>query len=113
VGLLGVTFKENVPDLRNSRVPDIIDELRQYGIEPLVHDSRADADEARATYGLELTDLEEFTDLDAIILAVPHSGYAQLLREPQRFLRPNGILIDIKAALRGQEPQADVRYWSL
>jgi len=113
VGLLGITFKENVPDLRNSRVPDIIEELREYGIEPLVHDSRADADEARATYGLELSDLEGFTDLDALILAVPHSGYAQLLRDPHRFLRPNGILIDIKAALRGQEPQADVRYWSL
>ena len=113
VGLLGLTFKENVPDLRNSRVPDIIEELREYGIEPLVNDLRADPDEARAAYGLELVELDEFKDLDALILAVPHSGYAQLLNEPLRFLRRDGILIDIKAALRGQEPRGDVRYWSL
>jgi len=113
VGLLGLTFKENVPDLRNSRVPDIIAELGEYGIEPLVHDARADGEQAKEEYGVVLNSLEEFVDLDALILAVPHSGYAQMLREPLRFLRPDGILIDIKAALRGREPDGGVRYWSL
>src|SRR5690554_4187240 len=66
VGILGLTFKENVPDLRNSRVPDIVRELRQFGIEPLIHDALADADEARHEYGLELTSLDAFRDLDGL-----------------------------------------------
>lgn len=113
VGVLGLTFKENVPDLRNSRVPDIVEELVEYGIRPAVHDDRADAAEAAAEYGIELAELDELNDLDALILAVPHNGYAQMLRDPQRFLRPDGILIDIKAALRDHKPDGGIRYWSL
>src|SRR5690606_36984840 len=72
VGVLGLTFKENVPDLRNSRVPDIVAELREYGIVRVIHDHRADPEEAKAEYGVELSDLQHFHDLDALILAVPH-----------------------------------------
>ena len=113
VGVFGLTFKEDVPDLRNSRVPDIIEELNEYGIEPLVYDDRANPEEAAAEYGIELAGLEEFENLDALILAVPHSGYAQMLRDPRRFLRADGILMDVKAALREREPDDGIRYWSL
>src|SRR5262249_47491856 len=70
VGVLGLTFKENVSDLRNSRVPDIIFELKAFGIEPVVHDAVASAEEAHEEYGISLSPLEKFTDLDGLILAV-------------------------------------------
>ena len=117
VGIMGLTFKENVPDLRNSRVPDIIEELKSYGIVPLVHDARADAQEAADEYGLVLSPLEEFTGLDALILAVPHSEYLSELSDPLRFVRRDGVLIDVKSVLRHNVnfvgKDAHVRYWSL
>jgi len=117
VGILGLTFKENVPDLRNSRVPDIIAELRDYGIQPLVHDVRADPEEAVHEYGIEFTPMSKFSDLDALILAVPHVEYLPEFEHPLRFLRSGGVLIDIKSALRHVASvagsDAPVRYWCL
>src|SRR5439155_9722331 len=78
VGVLGLTFKENVRDLRNSKVPDIVHELRQFGIEPLIHDAMADVAEATHEYGLQLSALEQFHDLDALIFAVAHRAYLEL-----------------------------------
>src|SRR6516225_7094603 len=72
VGVIGLTFKEEVPDLRNSRVPDILAELRSFGIHALVHDPMADREEALHEYGVELVDLDAFKELDALIFAVPH-----------------------------------------
>src|SRR5215469_13802657 len=72
VGIIGLTFKEEVPDLRNSRVPDILAELRSFGIHALVHDPMADWEEALHEYGVNLVDLKEFDQLDALVLAVPH-----------------------------------------
>src|SRR6516225_5627181 len=72
VGVIGLTFKEEVPDLRNSRVPDILAELRSFGVNALVHDPMADREEALHEYGVKLVDLDAFKDLDALILAVPH-----------------------------------------
>jgi len=113
VGLLGLTFKENVPDLRNSRAPDIVSELRAFGIAPLVHDPRADPDEARREFGIELNALETFAGLDGLVLAVGHSDY---LADPGRLvamLRPGGVLVDVKSVLDPSRLRADIRYWSL
>ena len=112
VGVLGLTFKENVPDLRNSRVPDIVSELASYGVAALVHDPLADAEEAKREYGIELQPLSAVTDLDALVLAVPHRELVEQASCPSRFLRPGGVLIDVKAALRGLD-LGDVLYWSL
>src|SRR5690606_31826417 len=112
VGVLGLTFKENVPDLRNSRVPDIVSELASYGVAALVHDPLADAEEAKREYGIELQPLSALTDLDALVLAVPHRELVEQASCPSRFLRPGGVLIDVKAALRGLD-LGDVVYWSL
>jgi UDP-N-acetyl-D-galactosamine dehydrogenase len=114
VGILGVTFKENVPDLRNSRVPDIVGELRNYGVETLVHDPLADPLEAQGEYGLDLAELTSFQGLHALILAVPHNEYltgdaAELLKT----LSDNGILIDVKSALEPASILPSVHYWSL
>ena len=113
VAILGLTFKENVPDLRNSRVPDIVFELRQFGISPIVHDGMANADEAMHEYGLALADLDEARDLDALILAVPHALY---LREPERLTAavvPGGVLMDVKSAIDRKSVAPSIRYWSL
>lgn len=111
VGVLGLTFKENVPDLRNSRVPDIIHELRQFGIEPLVHDPYADPAEAKHEYDLTLSELSEFALLDAVILAVPHSAYfAEHENDVAEILRSSSIVVDVKSALMSDSYH---KYWSL
>ena len=77
IGIVGLTFKEDVPDLRNSRVPDILAELREYGIAARVADPLADAAEARREYGIDLVDLDQLDGLDGLILAVPHRVLGQ------------------------------------
>ncbi|WP_018954521.1 nucleotide sugar dehydrogenase [Thioalkalivibrio sulfidiphilus] len=114
VGILGLTFKENVPDLRNSRVPDIVKELRQFGIEPLIHDALADADEARHEYDLELASLDAFRDLDGLILAVPHKAYQQQGAEGLRAMMvEGGVFVDVKSAMRPEDINGKHVYWSL
>ncbi len=119
VGVLGLTFKENVPDLRNTRVIDVIEELREYKVEVLVHDPAADPEEALHEYGLRLAPLEEFRDLSAVILAVPHEAYKRLPLTELRawFGTTNGerpILLDVKAALDPATVRAaGMEYWRL
>ncbi len=114
VGILGLTFKENVPDLRNSRVPDIVEELREFGIEPLVHDAMASSVDAEHEYGIALSPLEALVDLDALVLAVTHDGYMAV--SPSAWcerLRDRGVLIDVKSAFDRAALPSSVRYWSL
>ncbi len=114
VGVLGLSFKENVPDLRNSRVPDILRELVSFGIEALIHDPLADPAQAQHEYGLELSPLELLRDLDGLVLAVPHRAYLALGEAGMAaLLRPSGILIDVKSALDPTRLPAEQTYWSL
>ena len=114
VGVLGLTFKENVPDLRNSRVPDILGELRQFGIETLVHDPRADAREAHEEYGVKLSPLAEFDQLDALVLAVSHSEFIAMgAAKIAALVKPGGVLIDVKSALDSTVVPAGTHYWCL
>jgi UDP-N-acetyl-D-galactosamine dehydrogenase len=114
VGVLGLTFKENVRDLRNSRVPDIVRELKQFGIEPLVHDPLANPQEAKREYGIELKDWQQLADLDAVVLAVTHRNYLEM---PQyqllSCLQPGGILMDIKSIFHPSMLPSGITYWSL
>lgn len=96
VGVCGLTFKEDVPDLRNSRVPDIVRELADFGIRPLVHDPHADPAEALAEYGVELRPLEELTSLDAMVLAVPHRAYREMGASLWGRVGEGGVVIDVK-----------------
>ncbi len=116
VGVLGLTFKENVPDLRNSKVPDIINELREYGVNVLVHDPMAEREEAVAEYGIHLVDWKELKDLDGLILAVAHRDYARMnledLLKPLRSLN-NGVLIDVKSMLELGKVPGSLKYWRL
>ena len=114
IGILGLTFKENVPDLRNSRVPDVVAELREVGIEPLVHDPRADGAEAHHEYGLTLSDWNELTELDGVILAVPHVEY--LTRSTEELLSivsAGGAVVDVKSMLDPADVPSEYNYWSL
>lgn len=114
--VLGLTFKENVPDIRNTRVVDILAELTTYGIEPLVHDPLADVAEARHEYGLELTPLEGLAAVDAVIFAVAHDAYKTF--SPADFARlcgsGGGVVIDVKSQLdRAAIEGAGLVYWAL
>lgn len=114
VGVFGLTFKENCPDLRNSRVPDIIDELTDFGVHVLVHDALADRDEAHEIYGVDLQSLEDMQELDAIILAVGHKAYDAMA--PQQWcerLSAHGSFIDVKSRFSPSDFNADCPYWSL
>jgi len=115
VGVFGLTFKENVADIRNSKVPDILKELKEFGIDAKLTDPYADPAETKHEYGLGLTKLEEMRDLDALILAVSHSQY---VGQPLSFLleriKPGGVLVDVKSAINPAEiPAGRVSYWCL
>lgn len=116
VAVLGLTFKENVPDLRNSKVPDIIHELKEYGVQVLVHDPIAESEEAVEEYGIHLSTWEQLKDVDGIVLAVSHQAYAEM--DSQKLLLPlrsqrDGVVIDVKCMLDQAKLPASIKYWRL
>ncbi|MCD6586891.1 MAG: nucleotide sugar dehydrogenase [Desulfobacteraceae bacterium] len=115
VGILGLTFKEDCADLRNSRVIDIIEELESYAIHPIVHDPLADAKEAKSFFNINLSPMEEITNLDAVIIAVGHQLYKSIpLDKLINHLNPNGCIIDIKSILDVSEvKKSGINYWRL
>ncbi len=116
VAILGFTFKENCPDTRNSKVFDIVKELREYGIEPLVADPQADAAEAKRLYGIDFAAMDSVKGMDAVILAVAHSDFAAFTQEDLAAFFGAGqrVLLDLKGLLdRAQCEAAGYRYWRL
>lgn len=117
VAILGFTFKENCPDTRNTRVIDIVHELNEYGIQPIIADPEADSVEMEREYGITLTAMESIKDVDAIILAVAHEAFRSL--DEQAFssmyaLAQTKVLLDIKGILNRQTYQnAGYIYWRL
>ena len=117
IGVLGLTFKENVPDLRNTKVVDIIRELCDFRMHVLVHDPMASPEEAREEYGLTTVGMDELRDLDALIVAVNHDAFTSLtLKEIAGWFRPSvdPILVDVKGVFeRADAEAAGYRYWRL
>ena len=115
VTVLGLTFKENCPDLRNSRVPDILAELASYGLVVNVCDTLADPKEAREEYGIELMTLDDLPRADAVILAVAHREFVNAPVELfERVLAPGGVIVDVKACLeQAKLAAAGFRFWRL
>lgn len=114
VGVLGVTFKENVTDTRNSRVPDIAHELAEFGIEALVYDPLADGEVVRDEYGLELSPLSSFRDLDGVVVAVAHHQVRALGADKIcDMVKPGGVVIDIKSIVNPEALPEHLSYWSL
>jgi len=103
VNLIGLTFKENCPDLRNSKVADIVFELQSYGVEVHVHDPLADAEEAQHEYGIKLESWDSLPKADAVIVAVPHKEVLALsLTDFQAKLNPGACFIDVKSTFDAQ-----------
>ena len=116
VAILGFTFKENCPDTRNTKVFDIVCELREYGIEPVIADPVADTQEAARYYGVKFTDIRDVAGMDAVILAVAHAGFrAFTVADMDRFFAPGRkVLLDVKGIFdRGEFENAGYCYWRL
>jgi UDP-N-acetyl-D-galactosamine dehydrogenase len=114
VGILGLTFKENVPDLRNSKIPDIIAELATFGITALVHDPMGDPHEAYEEYKVKITPLDQLTQLDALIFAVAHRDYVANIGAIFERVRDHGVVIDVKSAVPVSiKPPRGIKLWSL
>lgn len=116
VAILGFTFKEDCPDTRNTKVIEIVKELREYGIEPVIADPEADADEAKRLYGVGFADMDDIKDMDAVILAVAHTKFRGLeMPEIDGFFgEGQKVLLDLKGLLeRKKYEAAGYNYWRL
>ena len=98
--VLGLTFKENCPDLRNSRVPDIVRELESFGVEVIVHDPVASPDEAMREYGIRLQEWRDLPQADAVIVAVAHDALRRAgTGRVASLMKPGGVVADVKACM--------------
>lgn len=116
VAILGITFKEDVPDLRNTKVIDIINELKDYGIQVFVHDPIADADAAKKIYDIKLCDFDLLEGADLVILAVSHEQYLKMGLQQIAGLCTNSkpILVDVKSVFNYKEAaKYNIDYWRL
>ncbi len=116
VAILGFTFKEDCPDTRNTRIIDIVKELNEYGINPVVADPAADADEAKRLYGIEFIPVESIKDMDAVVLAVAHEIFKDItVDEMAKFFgKGQKVLVDVKGLLNKKEyEEAGYSYWRL
>ena len=118
VAILGFTFKENCPDTRNTKVIDIVKELREYGIEPVIVDETADAQEAERLYGVKLAGREAVKDLDALVIAVAHEEFSHLSKEEIAGFfnqaHEKKVLVDIKGILNRRDYMTEeYMYWRL
>ena len=114
VGLLGLTFKEDVPDMRNSKVCEIATKLKEFHVNVLAHDPMADAREAESVLGMPMVDVDALKDLDGVILCVPHAYYrergAAWIRE---IIQPKGVIVDVKCMFSATEFDDDCVFWRL
>lgn len=119
IGILGFTFKENTPDTRNTRVIDIVEELNEYGVQPLIVDPVADEHELKEEYGLKLNTLEDLKDMDALIVAVGHEEFLNLSFDQLESFYKDGpneqkVLVDIKSILdKKKYLSSGYNYWRL
>lgn len=119
IAILGFTFKENCPDTRNTKIIDIVKELGEYGITPVITDPTADRDEAKRLYGVEFVDMDSIKDCDAVVLAVAHEAFKGLTQADfdkmfKAVDNSKKVLVDIKGLLdRKQYEAAGYQYWRL
>jgi len=119
VAILGFTFKENCPDTRNTKVIDIVNELKEYGLTPMIADPQADVEEAKHEYGIEFNSRGDIKDMDAVIIAVSHDEFLNLTKEEldrlfKRVSNQNKVLLDIKGILNKNEyEEVGYKYWRL
>lgn len=113
--MLGVTFKENIPDLRNCKVVDLVRELENYGQDVRVQDPLADPEETRREFGLTLTPPQALTEAELVVAAIPHASHRE---KGWTLVRPllaegRGVVVDLKGVLPREECPEGVELWSL
>lgn len=117
VAIFGITFKENVGDVRNTKIIDIITELKEYGVDVLVHDPVAEKEDVYHEYGIELIEKDQLSNLDCIVLAVPHKVFMEtydLNMLDALYKNDKKVLVDIKSILDRKDCEArGYQYWSL
>jgi UDP-N-acetyl-D-galactosamine dehydrogenase len=116
VGIMGVTFKENCPDVRNTKVVDVISELEEYGIETIVYDPVADLRDLENEYGIKTVSKEAFIDLDSVVIAVSHTEFMENGSEyfGKIINGENKVVMDIKGILNKKEMEREgFTYWRL
>ena len=120
VVILGLTFKENCPDTRNSKVVDIVNRLKEYDINPVVTDNWADADIAKHEYNIDLTPWDEVPKADCVIVAVGHNEFRSMsMMDLKSLFKDNlsdeeKVLVDVKSLYRMDELKAsNMRFWRL
>ena len=115
VGILGMTFKENCPDTRNSKVADIINELREYDIEPIVCDPVADREEAEKLYGITIQEMDKLENLDALIISTSHDEFKEItMGQFDKMFADKKVIIDVKGILNKSEyEKSGYNYWRL
>jgi len=115
ITVMGLTFKENCSDIRNSKTIDVIEELKEFGVSVQVHDPLADKDEAKAVYGIDLVDFEKLKPSSAVVVAVAHDFYKSLdLDDLKRIANGNSCLIDVKSMYNAAVlKEAGFKFWRL
>lgn len=115
VGILGITFKENCPDTRNSKVNDIINELKEYEVQTVVCDPIADKEEAKKLYNIEVEDMEKLNNLDALVIATCHDEFKHIgMSEFDAMFKDKKVIIDVKGILNKEEyKNSGYSYWRL
>lgn len=119
VAILGFTFKENCPDTRNTRVIDIVNELKEYGINPMIADPEAEAEEVKREYGIVLNSVTDIKEMDAVVVAVGHNQFHNFSKQDFNKMFKEGsngnkVLLDIKGVFDKKEYEtAGYKYWRL
>jgi len=113
--VLGMTFKENCPDLRNSKVIDVVRELKSFGVNVFIHDPIADSAECEHEYGVSLTPLNEVPRCAAIVACVAHKEYGELgVPQLAEKLEPGGVFVDVQCQFKPAEiEEISARLWRL
>jgi UDP-N-acetyl-D-galactosamine dehydrogenase len=112
--VLGLTFKENCPDLRNSKVAELVNELKSFGCEVLCHDPVANSDEAIHEYGINLVEYDSIPIVDAVVLAVSHQEYLEMGLDALLLkLKKNGVFVDVKSTFSVQKLNSQIKHWRL
>lgn len=113
VNFLGITFKENCPDLRNTKAVDLINELENYGLNVVVNDVEADPEEAKQLYDVDLKEKDELEVSNALIIAVQHEDYIKNKESYLELVSDDGIVFDIKGMVSKQDLKEDQKLWRL